>query len=108
MSPIRLFRPAWSCSPWGYLGMKLQAGPDERGLRLDVFLSRRLDTLTRSQIQTLNRSGSVLIAGRREKAGYRIRGDEVIDVDLQPLAVPLLQPKQMQLQIYYEDKDLAV
>jgi 23S rRNA pseudouridine1911/1915/1917 synthase len=88
--------------------MKLQAGPDDRGLRLDVFLARHLTDLTRSQIQLLNRSGAVQIQGRRDKAGYKIRGGETIEIDLQALAAEPLTPEQMPLQIYFEDEDLAV
>jgi 23S rRNA pseudouridine1911/1915/1917 synthase len=88
--------------------MKLQAEPEDRGSRLDVFLARRLNTLTRSQIQTLNKAGAILIEGRQEKAGYKMRGGEAIDVDLKPLAPPTLQPEHIPLQIYYEDEDLAV
>ncbi len=88
--------------------MKLQAEPDDRGLRLDVFLARRLENLTRSQIQLLNRSGAVRIEGRVDKAGYKIRGGEIIDVDLQALAPAPLIPEHMPFQIYFEDQDLAV
>jgi 23S rRNA pseudouridine1911/1915/1917 synthase len=88
--------------------MKLHAQPDDRGLRLDVFLSRRLQDVTRSHIQMLNRAGAVRIAGRQEKAGYRIQGDESIEIDLQPLESFPLEPKHIPLQIYYEDEDLAV
>ena len=62
--------------------MKLHTGPEDRGLRLDVFLAQRLENLTRSQIQLLNRSGAIRIDGRQDKAGYRIRGGETIEVDL--------------------------
>ena len=62
--------------------MTLQAGPEDRGLRLDIFLARHLGQFTRSHIQALNRSGAVRVGSRQEKAGYRIRGDEVIEVDL--------------------------
>jgi 23S rRNA pseudouridine1911/1915/1917 synthase len=88
--------------------MKLQAEPDDRGLRLDVFLARRLKDLTRSQIQMLNRSGAIQIEGRQDKAGYRIRGGETIEVDLQALQAAPLTPEQIPLQIYFEDQDLAV
>ena len=64
--------------------MTLQAGPEDRGQRLDIFLSRHLGQFTRSHIQTLNRSGAVRVGNQVEKAGYRIRGDETIEVDLQP------------------------
>src|SRR6266702_2268784 len=88
--------------------MKLQAGSDDRGLRLDVFLARRLENLTRSQIQLLNRSGAISIEGRQEKAGYKIRGGESIELDVRALEPAPLRPVQLPLQIYFEDQDLAV
>jgi 23S rRNA pseudouridine1911/1915/1917 synthase len=88
--------------------MKLQAGLDDRGVRLDVFLARRLENLTRSQIQLLNRSGAIRIGGSHQKAGYRLRGGETIEVDLQALSAAPISPEQISLQIYFEDRDLAV
>src|SRR5437867_6677593 len=88
--------------------MKLQAGPHDRGLRLDVFLAQRLETLTRSQIQFLNRSGGIHIDGRQDKAGYRLRGGETIELDFRPLDRVPVSPQQIPLQIYFEDRDLAV
>ena len=88
--------------------MKLLAGPDDRGLRLDVFLTQRLKDVTRSQIQMLNRSGAIRVEGRQDKAGYRIRGGETIEVDLQSVQPVPLTPEQIPLQIYFEDDNLAV
>jgi 23S rRNA pseudouridine1911/1915/1917 synthase len=87
---------------------KLLPEPDDRGLRLDVFLARRLDQLTRSQIQLLNRSGAIRINGREEKAGYKIRGGENVEVDLKPLTGSSLAPRHIPFQIVFEDDDLAV
>jgi 23S rRNA pseudouridine1911/1915/1917 synthase len=88
--------------------MKLLTGPEDRGVRLDRFLARHLHKLTRSQILTLNRAGAILIDGRRDKAGYRIRGGESIDVNVDALQPVPLKPEQIPLQIYYEDQDIAV
>src|SRR2546427_6851510 len=88
--------------------MKLQAGPDDRGLRLDVFLARHVEGLTRSQIQLLNRSGAIRIDGRQDKAGYRIRGGETVELDFHRLEPAPITPEQIPLQIYFEDQDLAV
>ncbi|HLH32470.1 MAG TPA: RluA family pseudouridine synthase [Terriglobia bacterium] len=89
--------------------MKLQAGPEDRGLRLDVFLARRVENLTRSQIQLLNRSGAIRIEGHTDKSGYRIRGGETIEIDLDAIApAASLTPEQIPLQIYFEDQDIAV
>src|SRR5712691_8023120 len=106
--PIPPFRQALCSWPSRSSEMKLQPGPDDRGLRLDLFLARHLENLTRSQIQLLNRSGAVLIEGRHDKAGYKIRGGETIEIDLGALEPAPLTPKQLPLQIYFEDEDLAV
>lgn len=87
---------------------RLKAGSEERGIRLDVFLTRRLPDLTRSQIQSLNRSGAVLIEGRREKAGYRLRGGEAVEVDLTPIQPRPLEAVELSLRVLFEDEDLAV
>ena len=52
--------------------MKLLTGPDDQGLRLDIFLTQKLEKLTRSQIQVLNRSGAIRVDGRQGKSGYRL------------------------------------
>ena len=88
--------------------MILRPGPEDRGQRLDIFLARNLVQFTRSHIQTLNRTGAVRIGGQQEKAGYRLRGDEVIEVDLGESRQPALEPREIPLQIVYEDEDLAV
>jgi 23S rRNA pseudouridine1911/1915/1917 synthase len=88
--------------------MKLLTDPDDRGLRLDVFLAHRLENSTRSQIQLLNRSGAIRIDGRQDKAGYRIRGGETIEVDLHALEQAPLAAEQIHLKIYFEDEDLAI
>lgn len=88
--------------------MILRAGPEDRGQRLDIFLARNIVQYTRSHIQSLNRSGAVRIGNRQEKAGYRLRGDEVIEVDLGESRQPALEPREIPLQIVYEDEDLAV
>jgi 23S rRNA pseudouridine1911/1915/1917 synthase len=87
--------------------MKLIPGLEDKGLRLDHFLARRLE-VTRSQIQHLNRSGAVHIEGRQEKSGYRIRGNETVEVDLNSTEPSPLTGEHIPLQIHFEDTDLAV
>jgi 23S rRNA pseudouridine1911/1915/1917 synthase len=88
--------------------MKFLTAPEDRGLRLDVLLTQRLEKLTRSQIQMLNRSGAVRVDGRQDKGGYRIRGGESIEVDLTALEPTPITAEHIPLQIYFEDEDLAV
>jgi 23S rRNA pseudouridine1911/1915/1917 synthase len=91
--------------------MKLQAGPEDRGRRVDVFLAGRMERVTRSHIQALNKSGAIRINGLQEKDGYRLRGTETIEVDLAvsgSSAMDGLEPRPMSFSIYYEDDELAV
>jgi 23S rRNA pseudouridine1911/1915/1917 synthase len=91
--------------------MKLQAGPEDRGRRVDVFLAGHLESVTRSHIQALNKSGAVRINGLQEKDGYRLRGTETIEVDLATSTNSTmngLEPRPMSLMIHYEDEHLAV
>jgi 23S rRNA pseudouridine1911/1915/1917 synthase len=88
--------------------MILRPEPEDRGQRLDIFLARHLSQFTRSHIQALNRTGAVLIDSRREKAGYRLRGGETINVDLDQHLGASLEPQYMPLQVVFEDDDLAV
>jgi 23S rRNA pseudouridine1911/1915/1917 synthase len=86
----------------------IRAGLEERGTRLDIFLARHCSQFTRSHIQALNRSGSVLVEGRVEKSGYRMRGNEIVAVDPAPLPQAALEPQPIPLKVVYEDEDLAV
>ena len=88
--------------------MRLQPGPDYHGVRLDIFLSRFLKDLTRSQLQTMNRRGAILVSGVREKSGYRIRGGETIEIDPPPPEPLSIEPESIPLDVCYEDSDLAV
>lgn len=88
--------------------MKLLTGPDDKGVRLDHFLARQLENVTRSHIQLLNRSGAVHVDGRIEKSGHRLLGRESIEIELDAAEPLSLQPESIPLTIYYEDDDLAV
>ena len=88
--------------------MKFEAGPEERGTRLDIFLTQFFEDFTRSRLQSMNRQGAILVNGESEKAGYRIQIGDLIQVTL-PTAEPLkLEPEAIPLEVHYEDRDLAI
>ena len=88
--------------------MRFEIGAEARGTRLDVFLSEAVPELTRSQLQALNRRGGVRVDGRTEKAGYRLRGGELVEVDPESPESSSLEPESIPLDIHYEDAYLAV
>ena len=81
---------------------------DTEGERLDAFLCRSADGLSRSAAQRLIAEGNVRLGGRPAKKNDRLRvGDEIDFTIPEPKAVDIA-PKEMPLEIVYEDEDVAV
>jgi len=76
--------------------------------RLDSFLAESLPEISRSQIKKLIENQAVTIAGAAVKASLKLKGGEVIDVDLPEPEPTEATPEAIPLEIIYEDKDLIV
>ena len=86
--------------------MRLTA--DQSGERLDAFLSRRGDNLSRSAAQKLIEAGAVRLNGKVPKKNDRLNlGDTVEYTIPEPKEVDIA-PKDIPLEIVYEDEDVAV
>lgn len=86
--------------------MRLTA--DQNGERLDAFLSRQGDNLSRSAAQKLIEAGAVRLNGRLPKKNDRLNlGDTVEYTIPEPKEVDII-PKDIPLEIVYEDEDVAV
>jgi 23S rRNA pseudouridine1911/1915/1917 synthase len=88
--------------------MRLQAGGEDRGMRLDSFLHARLPEFSRSRLQSWIRQARVNVAGRAEKPSYLLRGGEVIE--LEPAGLPPLRAsaEAIPLEVLYEDESAVV
>ena len=81
---------------------------DISGERLDAFLARCADNLTRSAAQKLIDEGQVLLNGKPGKKNNRLEPGDRIEYTV-PEAKPVdIQPTQMKLDIVYEDEDVIV
>ena len=85
------------------------AGENNKGARLDLFLQETMDDVSRSRIRKWIDEGAVLVNGVQVKAGYKLRIGDQIEVD-EPEPEELLSaaPEPMDLEIVYEDEDLAI
>ena len=76
--------------------------------RLDKFLSDNIDGISRSYAAKLITDGMVCINGKNAEKKYKIKGGELIEVDVpEPENIEVL-PEDIPLNIVYEDKDLIV
>ena len=81
---------------------------DIPGERLDAFLARSVEGLTRSAAQKLIEEGAVTRGGRPGKKNDKLNiGDEIVLTLPEPKAVDI-RPTEMALDIAYEDEDVVV
>ncbi len=76
--------------------------------RLDKFVLAHLPGFSRSQVQSLIRSGNVLVDGASEKTGFRFKGGEQVTVQIPLREETLIEPEDIALHLVYEDSHLAV
>ncbi len=80
----------------------------EAGERLDVFVSQWLPDITRSRVQNLLADGLILVDGKKVKAGFKLKAGNKVQVTIPALKELSAEPEPMELQILYEDNDLAI
>lgn len=81
---------------------------DNQKVRLDAFVLQQLPNLTRSHIKNLIDEGHITIDGKNKKSGEKLKEGQVVCVNLpEPKQLDIL-PENINLDIVYEDDDLAV
>ncbi len=80
----------------------------DSGKRLDVFLSQRDNSLTRSRVKRLIEQENVQVGGKKAKAGMRLKERDVVLLTV-PTPQPLeTQAEKLPLKILYEDSHIIV
>lgn len=86
----------------------LIVGDTEQGLRLDVFLSKRLTDISRSQLQRLIDTHTVQRNGDLAKSSVRVEAGDLILVAIPAPRASHIAAQEIALDIVYEDSDLIV
>jgi 23S rRNA pseudouridine1911/1915/1917 synthase len=88
--------------------LTFEVTPGESGMRLDVFLARRMPDWSRSQVQRQIRSGLVNVGARTVyKSGAEVETGDRISIQAARHELRAL-PEELPLDIVYEDEDLVV
>lgn len=78
------------------------------GTRIDVFISNTLEHLTRSHVQKLLQDEMIKVSGKVVKANYKLRANDIIELEeKEPIPCDIV-PEKMPLNIVYEDDDLII
>ena len=81
--------------------------PETKSGRLDTFISQQ-SHLTRSFIQKLIRQGSITVNSCAEKAGYKIKKGDKIELTIPDEPERQLAPEDIPLEILWEDEHIVV
>jgi 23S rRNA pseudouridine1911/1915/1917 synthase len=78
------------------------------GTRLDIFLSKKIPGLTRSQLKKIIGQGGVLVRGGIRRAGYKLRAGDPIQIDYEIPGPEHLVPQDIPLKIIFQDAAIIV
>ena len=76
--------------------------------RLDIYLSENIKDRTRSYIKTLIVSGNILVNGKEEKSGYKLKNKDKIVVTIPKDELLDIKEENIPLNIIYEDDDIII
>lgn len=92
-----------------YEHFRIQVDKGQSLLRIDKFLTARLENATRNRIQNAAEAGNILVNGKAVKSNYRVKPNDLITIVLAypPKDVELI-PEYIPLNIMYEDEHILV
>lgn len=92
-----------------YEHYRLSVDPGQSSVRIDKFLSNRIDNASRSRIQAAADAGNILVNGNAVKSNYKVKpNDEVQIVMDYPRRELKIIAEDIPLNIVYEDDHLVV
>ena len=80
----------------------------EENTRIDSYLSRKNEDISRVAIQRLIEEEKILVNGKKVKPSYKIEEKDIITLDEQPPKEISLKAQEIPIEIIYEDKDIIV
>ncbi|WP_180994519.1 RluA family pseudouridine synthase [Clostridium sp. chh4-2] len=78
------------------------------GTRIDRYLTQACGDISRSYLQKLLKSETVLVNQKAVKSNYKVVPGDIIDLEIPEAVEPEIEPEQMDLDIIYEDSDIIL
>lgn len=89
--------------------IEINVNEEDRGKRVDSFVSEILDEASRSYIQKLIQNGNIVIDGKNKvKSGNKLKGNEKIIIELPEDEVLEIAPENLPIDVVYEDQDMVI
>ncbi len=78
-------------------------------LRIDKFLTSRIENASRTKVQNAAEAGNILVNGKAVKSNYKVKPSDIVSVVLPhpPREIELI-PQDIPINIIYEDEDILM
>lgn len=86
----------------------LKVSEDEINIRADVFVSKRIENLTRTHVQKLIDGKNILINNKPTKSSYKVTLGDEVNVIIPPAKEERILPENIPLDVVYEDNDIII
>lgn len=87
---------------------KIVVNEEECGQRLDIFLTKIYQENSRSFLKNLIDEENVLVNGKKQKSGYKIKTNDEILICFPKTETCDVLPENIPLNIIYQDSDIAI
>lgn len=92
-----------------YERMNIIVSGGQEPLRLDKFLTARIENISRNKVQQAIEGGRVLVNNKTATANYKIRpGDAIVCYSDKQAVGEEIIPEKMPLNIFYEDEEILI
>ncbi len=81
---------------------------EDEGTRLDVFINRNIDRLSRSHIQKMIEDGLIKVNGQNSKTSLKVKRDHLVEVNIPEPKKLEVDAQDISIEILYEDNHVAV
>lgn len=81
---------------------------NEEKFRLDAYIAKEDENLSRTMIKKLIEDGNILVNGKKQKTSYKVQNNDEIEIDVPEAKEINLKAQDIPVEIIYEDKDIIV
>ena len=81
---------------------------EQGNVRLDVYISKKHEELSRTMVQKLIENGDIQVNGQNRKLSYKVQQGDLVSINIPEVKEVDLKPQEIPIEVVYEDGDIIV
>ncbi|MBR2241209.1 MAG: RluA family pseudouridine synthase [Clostridia bacterium] len=87
---------------------KLIVEEENIGMRLDAYVTSKLESISRTNVKRLVEEGNILVNGKNSKVSYKIQRNDEISIEIPEAKELDIKAENIPIEVIYEDSDIIV